>query len=130
MRTIVSSSFILLLFLSCATMMGKMSETSLEAVAERCKEENLAQKPSTKNWHNLSTQVRAKKKREMDDYRKKRIALYQALHQFTTAYTAHVERNGTCRKKECASLELLRQKIIEGCPQAGQGFPVVRVEAQ
>lgn len=111
-------------------MMGKMSESSLEALAERCKEENLAQKPSTKNWHNLGTQERTKKKRELEDYRKKRIALYQSLHQFTTVYSAHVERNGACRKKECASLELVRQKIIEGCPQAGLGFPSVRVEAQ
>jgi hypothetical protein len=104
--------------------MGKWGEGKIDSLSEECIAENDALKPSTAKWYNLSTQERVKKKKEMEQYKKKRIDLYQSIHNYKALYTAHVARNGKCQVKECAPLAKLRKEIVEGCPVAGANFPV------
>jgi hypothetical protein len=127
-RIIVAAAAALFCITACATFMGKWNDSRIDALAEKCLAENDERKPSTSKWHNLSTQARTKKKREMDDYRKKRIELYQAIQKFKSVYTAHVDSDGRCRKNECKSLEHLRLLVIVGCPNTGESYPRVKSE--
>ena len=123
-RLVVPAAAALVLCLACASIMGKWGESRLDKLSEKCIAENEGLKPSTKGLFNLSTQARQKKKREIEEYKKKRIELYQAIHDFKTVYTAYVGGNGKCQVKECALLEKLRAKIVEGCPGNGESFPL------
>ena len=126
MKNIVMSAIITFLFLvACATLMGKWSVSKIDAMSERCIAENDELKPSTSRWHNLSTQERTKKKKELDDYRKKRIELYQSLYNFKNIYLNKIDNDGKCRKNDCKSLEKIRQLIVAGCPETGESFPTV-----
>ncbi len=131
MKRIMLSALISVAFLaflaSCATLGGKWGESRLEKLSQKCLTENDELKPSTSKWHNLSTQARARKKREMNEYRKRRIELYQYLDSYKKGYPS-VDRDGRCRKKECASLDRLRLLIIAGCPVTGESFPRVKPE--
>jgi hypothetical protein len=116
---------------ACATMMGRWSVSKLDKMSDQCIAENEGLKPTiTKKFHNLSTQDRTKKKKEFEDYRKKRIELYQSLDSFKTIYIAHTEKDGTCRKDECKPLEKLRMLIISGCPVTGEYFPACNPDQQ
>ncbi|OHD63393.1 MAG: hypothetical protein A2176_00440 [Spirochaetes bacterium RBG_13_51_14] len=110
---------------ACVTLGGKWSESKIDEASEKCFAENDALKPPTARWYNLGTQERTKKKKELDEYRKKRIELYQHIYNFKSGYLTRVDSDGKCRKKECASLEKIRELIIEGCPEAGASFPSV-----
>lgn len=127
-RLIAPAAAALVLFIACASMMGKWGESRLDKLSEKCLAENEALKPSTSRWQNLSTQARQKKKRELEEYKKKRIDLYQAIHTFKAVYTSSVEKDGKCHAKECASLERMRAQILEGCPGAGESFPRTAAE--
>lgn len=120
----IPAAAILILAIACASIMGKWGEGKIDSLSEECLAENDALKPSTAKWYNLSTQERVKKKREMEQYKKKRIDLYQALDSYKKLYTAHAAGNGKCKVKECAPLAKLRREIVEGCPVAGASFPV------
>lgn len=125
MKRAMLSGFITMVFLaSCATLGGRWSQSRIDAMSEKCLTENDELKPSTAKWHNLSTQARAKKKREMNEYRKRRIELYQSLDSYKKNYV-HVDSDGKCRKNECRSLDRLRLLIIAGCPVTGESFPRV-----
>jgi hypothetical protein len=113
---------------ACATRRGKMSESRLNDLAARCTEENESMKPSTSRWHNLSSQERRKKRTELEDYRRDRIRLYQSLHDYTSIYTRHVDKDGWCRTGECASLAKHREIIMSGCPIAAEDLPLVRFQ--
>ncbi|TFH38118.1 MAG: hypothetical protein E4G96_10865 [Chrysiogenales bacterium] len=67
-------------------------------------------------------------KNELADYRKKRIHLDQVLHDFKEIYMTHVDDDGRCQRKECAPLAKLRVTIVEGCPVAGESFPLFAAE--
>lgn len=125
---IATAAAALVLFVACASIMGKWGESRLDKLSEKCLAENEALKPSTSRWQNLSTQARQKKKREFEEYKKKRIDLYQALHTFKAVYTSSIDKDGKCRVKECASLERVRAQIVEGCPGAGEAFPHTAAE--
>ncbi len=125
---IISAILGMAVVISCATMSGKWNASRLDTLAERCTEENQAGMPSTSRWHNLSTQERREKKNELADFRKKRIHLYQVLHDFKEIYMTHVDDDGRCQRKECAPLAKLRVTIVEGCPVAGESFPLFAAE--
>ena len=127
-RLIVSAALAAAGITACATMSGKLSESRLDDLAARCTEENDAAKPPTSRWHNLSSQERKKKRKELEDYRRDRIKLYQSLHEFRLLYMNHVDKDGTCRNRECAPLAKHREIIITGCPVAGEEFPSVKFE--
>ena len=117
--------------IACATLMGKWSASKIDKMSEQCITENEGLKPAmTKKFHNLSTQDRVKKKKELEDYRKKRIELYQSLHNFKTIYLAHADNDGACRKNECKPLEKLRVLIVAGCPATGESFPTSKPDTQ
>lgn len=113
----------LFMMTACATFSGKMVASKIDSLSVRCLAENDALKPSTDKWHNLSTQERTKKKKELSDYKKKRIELYQDLDSFKSLYLTHAEKDGKCVKSECAPLVKLRKSIMEGCPTTGEYFP-------
>lgn len=116
---------------ACATMMGRWSVSKLDKMSDQCIAENEGLKPTiTKKYHNLSTQDRTKKKKEFEDYRKKRIELYQTLYNFKTIYLAHTDNDGMCRKNECKPLEKLRMLIVAGCPVTGEYFPACNPDQQ
>jgi hypothetical protein len=122
-RLVIPAVAALIMLAACASIMGKWGESRLEKLAEKCIAENKALEPSKARWQNLSTQARTKKKRELEEYKKKRIDLYQAIDTFEKVYAASVGSDGKCRAKECATLEKLRVEIIEGCPGTGESFP-------
>ena len=125
MKKVILSAIIVLVFLvSCATMGGKWGQSKIDKLTEQCLTENDNLKPSTSKWHNLSTQARAKKKREMNEYRKRRIELYQSLDSYKKGYV-FVDGDGKCRKNECKSLDRLRLLVLAGCPTIGESFPRV-----
>ena len=125
MKPVVMTVIVTLLFLaSCATMGGKWGQSRIDGLSEKCLKENDDLKPSTSKWHNLSTQARARKKREMNEYRKRRIELYQSIDSYKKGYV-FVDGDGRCRKNECRSLDRLRLLIIAGCPANGESFPRV-----
>ncbi len=113
---------------ACATLSGKVSESRLQDLAARCTEENEAMMPSTTRWHNLSSQERRKKRKELEDYRKDRIRLYQSLHEYTRVYAQYVDKDGWCRQRECAPLAKHREIIMNGCPIAAEDLPSVNFE--
>lgn len=126
MKTILPSIAVTLCILFAgAALFAKMSQSRLDDIAEKCKDEHLVTKPSKMGWQNLSTQQRSKKKREFDEWQKKRINLYRDLETFTNLYDRHVDKDGKCRKNECRTLEHLRLKIIEACPASGTSLPSV-----
>jgi hypothetical protein len=128
MKGIMLSAVITVVFMaSCATLGGKWGESRIEKLSQKCLTENDGLKPSTKYWHNLSTQARSRKKREMNEYRKRRIELYQSLDTYRKCYPL-VDGDGKCRKKECASLDRIRLLIMAGCPVTGESFPRVKAE--
>lgn len=127
-RLIAPAAAGLVLFIACASIMGKWGESRLEKLSDKCLAENEGLKPSTSRWQNLSTQERTKKKREFEQYKKKRIDLYQAIHAFKAVYASSIDKDGKCRVKECASLEKTRLQIIEGCPGTGESFPRTAAE--
>jgi hypothetical protein len=119
------------LLMACATLMGKWSESKIDRISEQCIAENEGLKPTIqKKFHNLSTQDRVKKKKELEDYRKKRIELYQSLYNFKTIYLSHIDNDGVCRKNECKPLEKLLAVIISGCPVIGEYFPTFTADKQ
>jgi hypothetical protein len=125
MKKVVLSAIVTLVMLAaCATLGGKWGASKIEKLSEKCLAENDELKPSTAKWHNLSTQARAKKKREMNEYRKRRIELYQSLDSYKKNYI-FVDDDGKCRRNECRSLDRLRLLIIAGCPANGELFPRV-----
>ncbi|HNW28065.1 MAG TPA: hypothetical protein PKN50_06305 [Spirochaetota bacterium] len=125
MKRVMISAVLAMIFLaSCMTMGGRWSQARIDSMSEKCLTENDELKPSTAKWYNLSTQARAKKKREMNEYRKRRIELYQSLDGYKKNYV-HVDNDGKCRKNECKSLDRLRLLIIAGCPKTGESFPRV-----
>jgi hypothetical protein len=119
---------VLVLTVACASIMGRWSESKLDSMSEKCLTENEGLKPSEKGLSNLSSQARTRKKREIEDYKKKRIDLYQSLHTFKVVYTAHIGGDGKCHARECALLEKTRQEIIKGCPGVGESFPHAAAE--
>ena len=121
MSAIITFSFLV----ACATLMSKWSASKIDTMSERCIAENDELKPSTTRWHNLSTQERTKKKKELSDYRKKRIELYQSLYNFKNIYLTNTDNVGKCRKNECKPLEKIRLLIVAGCPTTGESFPTV-----
>lgn len=129
MKRILIAAFLgAAVLVACATMSGKVSESRLEDLAERCTEENEAMKPSTSRWHNLSSQERKKKRKELEDYRRDRIRLYQSLHDYTEIYTQYVDKDGWCRARECVPLAKHREIIANGCPIAAEDLPPVKFE--
>jgi len=120
----LSAVIAMIVLASCATLGGRWSQSRIENLSEKCLKENDELKPSTAKWYNLSTQARAKKKREMNEYRKRRIELYQSLESYKKNYV-HVDSDGICRKNECRSLDRLRLLVIAGCPSTGESFPRV-----
>lgn len=127
MRRILLSALVALIFMVACATMGKWSDSRIEKIAERCLAENDELKPSTSKWHNLSTQARARKKREMNEYRKRRIELYQSIDSYKKSYV-FVDSDGRCRKNECKSIDRLRLLILAGCPTTGESFPRLRPE--
>ncbi len=125
MKRVILSAIITLVFMTaCVTVGARWGQSKIENMSEKCLKENDELKPSTAKWHNLSTQARSRKKREMNEYRKRRIELYQSLDSYKKNYPA-VDSDGKCRKNECRSLDRLRLLIIAGCPVTGESFPRV-----
>ncbi|MBN2158941.1 MAG: hypothetical protein JW807_06060 [Spirochaetes bacterium] len=127
-RPIVLIAATIFAFYACATMMGRWSESKFEKMSEKCLAENKAKEPSTEKWHNMTTKERNEKKKELDDFKKKRIELYQDLYTFKSVYLEHAERNGTCIKSECKPLEKIRLRIISGCEKTGELLPLIKAE--
>jgi hypothetical protein len=125
---IITATAAIFLFTACATFTGKWSDSKIDALSEKCLAENDERKPETSRLHNLSTQARSRKKREVAEYRKKRIELYQAIQNFRSIYLTHVESDGKCRKNECRSLDKFRLLVIAGCPGTGESLPRVKSE--
>ncbi len=124
MKKILSSiTAILGVLVACATLSGKMGQSRLDGIVARCQDEHLSTRPSKVLWHNLSTLERNKKKREFDEWQKKRIDLYRALETFRDLYRLRVDDDGKCRKNECQALQKIRMKIIDACPEAGDSLP-------
>lgn len=125
MKKIISSLVITACVMGAgAALLGKMGPSRLDKIAAQCKEEHLVSKPSKTGWQNLSTQARSRKKREFDEWQKKRINLYRDLETFIILYNRHVEGDA-CRKNECRPTPRLRQQIITACPDAGASLPEV-----
>jgi hypothetical protein len=128
-RIIIFSAVTIFFLTACTTLMGKWSASKIDTMSERCIAENDELKPAiSKKFHNLSTQDRTKKKKELEDYRKKRIELYQSLYNFKNIYLTHTDKNGKCLKNECKALEKIRQSIVSGCPTTGESFPTFNPE--
>jgi hypothetical protein len=132
MKNMALSGILTFLFLAaCTTLMGRWSASKIDTMSDRCIAENEELKPAmAKKFHNLSTQERTKKKKELEDYRKKRIEIYQSLYNFKTIYLTHTDNDGTCRKNECKPLEKLRSLIAAGCPETGESFPTFNTDKQ
>ncbi|MBN1498098.1 MAG: hypothetical protein JXA07_15100 [Spirochaetes bacterium] len=121
----LSAAILVSVCISCATLSGKIGASKIDALSDRCLAENDGLKPVFEKWHDLSTQDRTKQKKELSDYKKDRIELYQNLHAFKQIYLNHVESDGSCKKAECRALVKLREKLMLGCPTTGESFPRV-----
>jgi hypothetical protein len=113
---------------ACVTPPDRRNEFSVDAVSDLCKQEYLDRQPSTTRWYNLKTQERNKKKKELEEYKKKQLELYRAIYNFKRIYSASVDASGICKGGECAALEKIRVQILEACPEAGGKIPAVKLQ--
>jgi len=128
MKNVMYCVLLILITGACVTPPEKWIEARIDTIGEQCKQEYLAKQPSTARWYNLKTQERNKKKKEYDEFKKKQLDLYRALHTFQKLYLDTVNPDGTCKNNECMALEKLRLQIIEACPFAGESLPVVKAK--